>query len=88
MAALAKATALQGPPVPALLDPMDGEGYILARMAGVAQLVERRLVVPNVAGSSPVARPIPLNPFWHNDFPCLGTPPSRPAFSSLHGHLH
>lgn len=35
-------------------------GYTLGRMAGVAQLVERRLVVPNVAGSSPVARPILL----------------------------
>lgn len=27
-------------------------------MAGVAQLVERRIVVPNVAGSSPVTRPL------------------------------
>ena len=30
----------------------------VALMAGVAQLVEPRIVVPVVAGSSPVARPI------------------------------
>jgi hypothetical protein len=30
-------------------------------MAMVAQLVERRVVVPNVAGSSPVLRPIYKN---------------------------
>lgn len=38
-------------------------------MAGVAQLVEHRFVVPSVAGSSPVARPMkfkngPFGPFF------------------------
>ena len=32
------------------------------RMAGIAQLAERQVVVLDVTGSSPVARPIPLTP--------------------------
>ena len=46
-------------------------------MAGVAQLVEHRFVVPSVAGSSPVARPIKFFPprkvgvFLSNQFPII-----------------
>ena len=36
--------------------------YLRARMVGVAQLVELRLVMPAVVGSNPIVHPIPFSP--------------------------
>lgn len=37
---------------------VESSGCLVQRMVGVAQLVERWLVVPEVAGSSPVIHPM------------------------------
>ena len=42
-------------------------------MAGVAQLVERGIVIPVVAGSIPVARPTPL-PVENQHIPTIAAP--------------
>ena len=59
-------------------------------MVGVAQLAERRIVVPDAVGSSPISHPIEKNgigkypaPVFH--CPCVGVSPSgkAPAFDAV-----
>ena len=54
--------------------------YLRARMVGVAQLVELRLVMPAVVGSSPIVHPIlftrlsqPVDYKWSAAFPSSGS---------------